>query len=80
MVSMIVNVDGQVLAVSDHLFVYNNSKCGQRAQRLNPLECPLIWNMVGKSFTMAGIATFTVHFFQLHHIFYPFSNVKSPIE
>jgi early B-cell factor len=33
-----VNVDGHVLAVSDNMFVHNNSKHGRRARRLDPSE------------------------------------------
>uniref|UniRef100_A0A4W3GVD7 IPT/TIG domain-containing protein n=1 Tax=Callorhinchus milii TaxID=7868 RepID=A0A4W3GVD7_CALMI len=32
------NVDGHVLAVSDNMFVHNNSKHGRRARRLDPTE------------------------------------------
>ncbi|XP_061667274.1 transcription factor COE3-like isoform X1 [Syngnathoides biaculeatus] len=43
-VSTTVNVDGHVLAVSDNMFVHNNSKHGRRARRLDPSEaaCPCI--------------------------------------
>uniref|UniRef100_UPI00358E354E transcription factor COE3-like isoform X2 n=1 Tax=Myxine glutinosa TaxID=7769 RepID=UPI00358E354E len=33
-----VNVDGHVLAVSDNMFVHNNSKHGRRARRIDPSE------------------------------------------
>ncbi|KAM8938603.1 transcription factor COE1-like isoform 1-T1 [Pelodytes ibericus] len=33
-----INVDGHVLAVSDNMFVHNNSKHGRRARRLDPSE------------------------------------------
>ncbi|MEE6479088.1 hypothetical protein FKM82_012120 [Ascaphus truei] len=36
--STTVNVDGHVLAVSDNMFVHNNSKHGRRAKRLDPTE------------------------------------------
>ncbi|XP_073510173.1 transcription factor COE2 isoform X1 [Phyllobates terribilis] len=36
--STTVNVDGHVLAVSDNMFVHNNSKHGRRARRLDPTE------------------------------------------
>ncbi|NWR19556.1 COE2 factor, partial [Emberiza fucata] len=36
--STTVNVDGHVLAVSDNMFVHNNSKHGRRARRLDPSE------------------------------------------
>ncbi len=32
------NVDGHVLAVSDNMFVHNNSKHGRRTRRLDPTE------------------------------------------
>ncbi|XP_056291539.1 transcription factor COE3 isoform X2 [Pseudoliparis swirei] len=37
-VSTTCNVDGHVLAVSDNMFVHNNSKHGRRARRLDPSE------------------------------------------
>ncbi|XP_018082911.1 transcription factor COE3 isoform X2 [Xenopus laevis] len=37
-VSTTINVDGHVLAVSDNMFVHNNSKHGRRARRLDPSE------------------------------------------
>ncbi|XP_025005949.1 transcription factor COE4 isoform X2 [Gallus gallus] len=37
-VSTTVSVDGHVLAVSDNMFVHNNSKHGRRARRLDPAE------------------------------------------
>uniref|UniRef100_A0AAR2IHD6 IPT/TIG domain-containing protein n=1 Tax=Pygocentrus nattereri TaxID=42514 RepID=A0AAR2IHD6_PYGNA len=37
-ISTTVNVDGHVLAVSDNMFVHNNSKHGRRARRLDPSE------------------------------------------
>ncbi|XP_042200410.1 transcription factor COE2 [Callorhinchus milii] len=36
--STTMNVDGHVLAVSDNMFVHNNSKHGRRARRLDPTE------------------------------------------
>lgn len=36
--STTVSVDGPVLAVSDNMFVHNNSKHGRRARRLEPGE------------------------------------------
>ncbi|XP_045151469.1 transcription factor COE4 [Echinops telfairi] len=39
-VSTTVSVDGHVLAVSDNMFVHNNSKHGRRARRLDPSEEP----------------------------------------
>ncbi|XP_064466094.1 transcription factor collier-like isoform X3 [Ornithodoros turicata] len=35
-----VNVEGPLLAVSDNMFVHNNSKHGRRAKRLDPTEVP----------------------------------------
>uniref|UniRef100_A0A8C4SMR8 EBF transcription factor 1a n=1 Tax=Erpetoichthys calabaricus TaxID=27687 RepID=A0A8C4SMR8_ERPCA len=37
-VSTTISVDGHVLAVSDNMFVHNNSKHGRRARRLDPSE------------------------------------------
>ncbi|XP_018419643.1 PREDICTED: transcription factor COE1 isoform X1 [Nanorana parkeri] len=37
-VSTTINVDGHVLAVSDNMFVHNNSKHGRRARRLDPSD------------------------------------------
>lgn len=40
-----VNVDGPLLAISDNMFVHNNSKHGRRARRLDPTEggeCPRV--------------------------------------
>ncbi|XP_032806591.1 transcription factor COE3-like isoform X7 [Petromyzon marinus] len=37
-VSTTVHVDGHVLAVSDNMFVHNNSKHGRRARRIDPSE------------------------------------------
>jgi Transcription factor COE1 DNA-binding domain len=37
-VSSQVNVEGPLLAVSDNMFVHNNSKHGRRAKRLDPTE------------------------------------------
>ena len=36
--SSTVSVDGHILAVSDNMFVHNNSKHGRRARRLEPGE------------------------------------------
>ena len=36
--SSTVTVDGHILAVSDNMFVHNNSKHGRRARRLEPGE------------------------------------------
>lgn len=33
-----VSVDGPLLAISDNMFVHNNSKHGRRAKRLDPTE------------------------------------------
>ncbi|KAJ7414234.1 Transcription factor COE1 [Pitangus sulphuratus] len=48
-VSTTVNVDGHVLAVSDNMFVHNNSKHGRRARRLDPSE--VIKDFAHKSLT-----------------------------
>jgi len=37
-VTTTVTVDGPLLAVSDNMFVHNNSKHGRRARRLDPTE------------------------------------------
>ncbi|XP_076368861.1 transcription factor collier-like [Tachypleus tridentatus] len=39
-ISTQISVDGPLLAVSDNMFVHNNSKHGRRAKRLNPAEVP----------------------------------------
>uniref|UniRef100_A0A8D8Z6B6 Transcription factor collier n=2 Tax=Cacopsylla melanoneura TaxID=428564 RepID=A0A8D8Z6B6_9HEMI len=39
-ISTQVGVDGPLLAVSDNMFVHNNSKHGRRAKRLDPTEGP----------------------------------------
>ncbi|KAM8938605.1 transcription factor COE3-like isoform 3-T3 [Pelodytes ibericus] len=44
-----INVDGHVLAVSDNMFVHNNSKHGRRARRLDPSE--------GELFPVQSLAT-----------------------
>ena len=36
--STTVNVDGAVLAVSENMFVHNNSKHGRRTRKLEPSE------------------------------------------
>ncbi|POI33577.1 hypothetical protein CIB84_002671, partial [Bambusicola thoracicus] len=41
--STTVNVDGHVLAVSDNMFVHNNSKHGRRARRLDPSEGRMLY-------------------------------------
>lgn len=45
-VSTTVNVDGHVLAVSDNMFVHNNSKHGRRARRLDPSEGKVVRSML----------------------------------
>ena len=37
-ISPVPSVEGQLLAVSDNMFVHNNSKHGRRAKRLDPTE------------------------------------------
>ncbi|NXN08606.1 COE2 factor, partial [Indicator maculatus] len=44
--STTVNVDGHVLAVSDNMFVHNNSKHGRRARRLDPSEGRYVPNVL----------------------------------
>jgi len=57
-----VNVDGHVLAVSDNMFVHNNSKHGRRARRLDPSEgrIILVWRTLcqwmQKHFTHSSIS------------------------
>ncbi|ERE69046.1 transcription factor COE1 [Cricetulus griseus] len=46
-VSTTVNVDGHVLAVSDNMFVHNNSKHGRRARRLDPSEATIVQKQIG---------------------------------
>lgn len=46
--STTVNVDGHVLAVSDNMFVHNNSKHGRRARRLDPSEGRAVWAEPGR--------------------------------
>lgn len=38
MISTQVSVEGPLLAISDNMFVHNNSKHGRRAKRLDPSE------------------------------------------
>nr|XP_021155890.1 transcription factor COE4 [Columba livia] len=49
-VSTTVNVDGHVLAVSDNMFVHNNSKHGRRARRLDPSEGGATVIVIGDNF------------------------------
>ena len=35
---MVPSVEGNLLAVSDNMFVHNNSKHGRRAKRLDPTD------------------------------------------
>ena len=37
-ISLTPSVEGNLLAVSDNMFVHNNSKHGRRAKRLDPTE------------------------------------------
>lgn len=41
-----VSVDGPLLAISDNMFVHNNSKHGRRAKRLEPSEGSYINSML----------------------------------
>lgn len=49
--STTVNVDGHVLAVSDNMFVHNNSKHGRRAKRLDPMEGTDAYREYGTAFS-----------------------------
>lgn len=51
-----VTVDGPLLAISDNMFVHNNSKHGRRAKRLDPAEGTYVNSM------------FPNHFFTLFYI------------
>lgn len=65
-VSTTVNVDGHVLAVSDNMFVHNNSKHGRRARRLDPSEG------TAPSYLENGRHTFTCPFFFICNAFFLF--------
>ncbi len=48
-ISTTVSVEGPLLAVSDNMFVHNNSKHGRRARRLDPTEggkCTVIIQLI----------------------------------
>lgn len=60
MVSTTVNVDGHVLAVSDNMFVHNNSKHGRRARRLDPSEGTPSYLEHGRHFLLVAISSFTM--------------------
>lgn len=60
MVSTTVNVDGHVLAVSDNMFVHNNSKHGRRARRLDPSEGTPSYLEHGRHFLLVDVASLTV--------------------
>ena len=57
--SSTVSVDGHVLAVSDNMFVHNNSKHGRRARRLEPGESVENTMEYGKTAMIQGNASFT---------------------
>lgn len=59
-VSTTVNVDGHVLAVSDNMFVHNNSKHGRRARRLDPSEGTPSYLEHGRHFLLVAIASLIV--------------------
>ncbi|KAF7242125.1 Transcription factor COE3 [Varanus komodoensis] len=65
--STTVNVDGHVLAVSDNMFVHNNSKHGRRARRLDPSEDSLpelmkiVSDLVLKTPRMLVLRDFNLH-------------------
>lgn len=63
-----VSVDGHVLAVSDNMFVHNNSKHGRRARRLEPGESVENTMEYGKTITPSRHTSFTVPFFSVLHV------------
>ncbi|XP_057681319.1 transcription factor COE3-like [Corythoichthys intestinalis] len=61
-VSTTLDADGHVLAVSDNMFVHNNSKHGRRARRPDPSEaCPCIKAVSpGEGWTTGGAAVILI--------------------
>jgi len=57
-VSTAVSVDGPLLAVSDNMFVHNNSKHGRRARRLDPTEGGMCKTRLGPHSTLCVLVTF----------------------
>jgi len=61
-VSTAVSVDGPLLAVSDNMFVHNNSKHGRRARRLDPTEGGMCKTPLGSAlYTMCTCYFFNVY-------------------
>lgn len=57
-ISTQVMVDGPLLAISDNMFVHNNSKHGRRAKRLDPTE--------GTEAALEPTCTFSFVFYYFH--------------
>lgn len=69
--SSTVSVDGHVLAVSDNMFVHNNSKHGRRARRLEPGESVESTMEYGKGLeNTAPVHAWCFMFLQIHLIVY----------
>lgn len=67
--SSTVSVDGHVLAVSDNMFVHNNSKHGRRARRLEPGESVESTMEYGKEVeNTATVHVWCFMFLQIHLI------------
>lgn len=67
--SSTVSVDGHVLAVSDNMFVHNNSKHGRRARRLEPGESVESTMEYGKELeNTATVHVWCFMFLQIHLI------------
>lgn len=62
--STTVNVDGHVLAVSDNMFVHNNSKHGRRARRLDPSEGRVVCGQ-GKNGRQMKFSTISLFEFEM---------------
>ena len=54
-ISQTVSVDGHLLAVSDNMFVHNNSKHGRRTRRIDPLETSKIKKFENQLFSIQSI-------------------------
>lgn len=69
--SSTVSVDGHVLAVSDNMFVHNNSKHGRRARRLEPGESAENTMEYGETLTLQRCSV-TPHLscFILSHVYF----------
>lgn len=68
--SSTVSVDGHVLAVSDNMFVHNNSKHGRRARRLEPGESVENSMEYGKASMLKYSTSFTWWFVLMHKLWY----------